>query len=93
MNYALGYTFSAEELFENFKFKKLNFSSKFSDKFFKTRRKLMVVKVFVTFIKLVVADMIQNNITFVLPIIGKKACFHIKATEEEKFIAARQRGK
>lgn len=94
MNYALGYAFNLRDLFDNFKYKKLKMSCKDCDELFQNpHRDRVVRKVFKECFKVVLQDIIDNNVTFQLPTSPKKACIHMKRLAGDDFIHARKHGK
>lgn len=95
MNYALGCAFSQDELFENFPYKKLKISCKECEKIIgDSHRDKLVKRIFRECIKLVIEDIIYNNVTFELPLIGNKRCnIHMQRIVGEQFKKLRRAGK
>ena len=95
MNYALGCAFSQDELFENFPYKKLKISCKECKKITgDLHRDTLVKRIFRESIKLVLDDIIKNNVTFELPLKGNKKCnIHMQRIRGEQFKAMRRAGK
>ena len=95
MNYALGCAFSSDDLFMNFPFKKLSLSCKQCKEITgNNHRDVLVKKVFKESLKLVLNDIIDNNVTFWLPLTsGKKCCMKMKRVEGEDFKNLRKAGK
>ena len=92
-NYATGYAFNVTELFENFNNKRLSISSSNCQKTvgYPDKREL-VLQIFLYAIKVILLDIIQNNITFKFP--TKRECYlNIVRTSGEEFKQARRNGK
>jgi len=87
MNYKTGYCFNCHDLFENFKFSSLGIKKEvFYYKYHCKRVEDMVVQVFLFFMYLVLIDIIENNITFVLPLKGARhAMIHVKVFDGDQF--------
>lgn len=95
MNYSLGCAFSTDDLFMNFPFQKLKITCKECYSIIgNNHRDILVKRIFKESIKLVINDIIDNNITFWLPLTGgKKCCIKMKRTEGEEFKNLRKAGK
>lgn len=93
MHYALGYTFSCMELFEFFPFDKLHITEKESNKFYKQSRIFLVMSIFMTCLKLIINDIIDNGVTFNLPTNKRKSCIYIKRITGPDYKKGRQNGK
>lgn len=91
-NLALGYCFSLKELFHNFNIKRLKIKTKDSQKIAGDRRSL-AKRIFSESVRLVMNDVIDNNITFELPVGSKKAEIHMKRYTGDEFATARGNGK
>ena len=80
MKYALGCAFNLEEMLINFPYKKLHITCKDCKAITgDNHRDLLVKRVFKESVKLVIEDIIENNITFWLPLTGDKKCnMHMK---------------
>ena len=88
---ARGYAFNLKDMFKNFKHKKLQITCKECLKYFKTSHKEDVAsRVFLECVKLVMNDILENNITFKLP--GYNADIHMHKISGEDFQLARSRG-
>lgn len=95
MNYALGCAFNLEEMIINFPYKKLHTTCKDCKNIIgDNHRNLLVKKIFKESVKLVIEDIIENNITFWLPLTGNKKCnMHMKRVTGEEFKNLRRGGK
>lgn len=95
MNYAVGCAFSMDNLFENFPYKKLDLTCKKVSTIIKeNHRDLLVKKIFRDFLKILFLDIVENNITFWLPLSGKvKSNIHMRRVEGKSFKKLRQAGK
>lgn len=93
--YALGHSFNLSDIVLNFPYKKLKFSSIDCEKITGDRhRKTIVSKIFKYHIKLVIQDIIDNNITYWLPLTGKvEGCLKMKRVKDMEFKRKRQKGK
>ena len=68
MNFALGYAFSAVDLFCKFPFKSLKMKYPKMKKLYKTdHREDLAARILVTSVKLVLKDIVENNTVFRLP--------------------------
>ena len=83
MSYAVGCAFSQEEMFMNFNKKKLK----------TVHNKEIIKKIARDAIKLVLKDIIDNNITFQLPTGSRKSDIHVNRISGDDFMIARQNGK
>ncbi len=94
MNYATGYAFNTDEIFENFPYDKLlvtcNDCNIVNGDFHKDK---LVKRVFKDALKLILTDIIDNNVTFQLPTGSRRAEIHVNNYEGEAFEKARRRGK
>lgn len=95
MNYALGCSFSQDEIFENFPYKKLKINCEQCQKVIgNPHRDKLVKKIFRENLKLVLEDIIENNVTFDLPLKGNKKCnIHMQRFKGESFRSLRKAGK
>lgn len=93
--YALGCAFSIDEILENFPYKKLKINCSECYKIIKdSHRNKLVRKVFMESLKLVINDIIDNNITFWLPLTSNRRCnIHMKRVMGTSFKQLRQHGK
>lgn len=88
-----GYAFNTGDLFYNFDIKKIKTSHEVLKKHYKTReKKEMAVKVFLYAIYLILLDIIENSVTFVLPT-SRRAQIQMGVIADEKFKEARRNGK
>ena len=68
MNFATGYAFNTNEIFENFNWKRLSVKSTYINKDGKKcRRDHKVISVFLYAVKLILIDIFKNGVTFNLP--------------------------
>ena len=86
MFYKTGYCFTSKDLFDNFNISRLTTKKKFWGKDCKGDSKLdLVAKVLTYCFYLIILDIINNNITFVLPTVHKEAMIHVKQFTGETF--------
>lgn len=94
MNYATGYAFNTDEIFENFPYDKLLVTCSdcniVNGDFHKDK---LVKRVFKDALKLILTDIIDNNVTFQLPTGSRRAEIHVNNYEGEAFEKARKSGK
>lgn len=91
-HYATGYCFNTRDLFENFNLKKFKVSSKVCEKLtgFADRRTL-AIRIFLYAVKIILLDIINNNVTFKFP--TRRECYlNIVGTFGEEFKQARRNG-
>ena len=94
MNYSIGCAFNMNELFMNFPFKKLKLTCEDCRKINgDSHRDVLVKQVFRECLKLVLNDIIDNNVTFNLPTGAKKCNMHMKRVRGESFKNLRRAGK
>lgn len=94
MWYSTGCAFNIDELFMNFPFKKLNLSCEDCQKINgNPHRDKLVKQVFRECLKLVLNDVIDNNVTFHLPTGAKKSNIHMKRVRGDSFKNLRRAGK
>lgn len=94
MNYSIGCAFNTDELFMNFPFKKLKLTCEDCRKINgNSHRDVLVKQVFRECLKLVLNDIIDNNVTFNLPTKAKKCNMHMKKVRGEAFKNLRRAGK
>ena len=93
--YALGCAFSMDNLFDNFPYKKLKITCKQCEAITGNQhRDILVKKIFRESVKLVINDIINNNVTFWLPLTGDKKCnIHMRRVEGDEFKNMRKVGK
>lgn len=94
MNYATGYAFNIDEIFENFPYEKLLVTCSdcniVNGDYHKDK---LVKRVFKDALKLILNDIIENNVTFSLPTGGIKSEIHVNNVEGKNFEEARKHGK
>lgn len=94
MNYATGYAFNTDEIFENFPYEKLLVTCDdcniVNGDYHKDK---LVKRVFKDALLLILNDIIDNNVTFQLPTGSRRSEIHVNNYEGEDFIRARRRGK
>lgn len=95
MNWAVGCAFTTDDLFLNFPYKKLKLNCKQCKSIIgDNHRDILVKKIFKESLKLVLNDIIDNNITFWLPLTGNKQCnIHIRRFQGDSFKNLRKGGK
>lgn len=95
MNWALGCAFNINDILENFPYKKLKFNCNLCESIVGDKhRDILVKRIFKESIKLIINDIIDNNITFWLPLTGnKKCCIKMKRVEGNEFKNLRKGGK
>jgi hypothetical protein len=87
--FATGYAFSANELFTRFKLDYIQISTK---KHFKgATKKVVAARVFIYAYYLILKDIIDNSITFVLPT-AFESYLEMQRVSGEEFVKARQNG-
>lgn len=93
--YALGCAFSMNNLFDNFPYKKLTITCKQCKTITgDNHRDTLVKKIFRESVKLVINDVINNNVTFWLPLTGEKKCnIHMRRIQGDAFKNLRKTGK
>lgn len=93
--YALGCAFNLEDILGNFPYKKLKITCKECANITgDNHRSSIVKKIFRYHVKLVIEDIIANNITYWLPLTGQKKCnIHMKLVRGDAFKNLRQAGK
>lgn len=93
--FAMGHTFSAQEIFHNFPIKKLKMTyddvktvSSDGDK------RSLSASIFTKGLQLIVEDIIENNVHFLLPTLGtNEACLYMDKTQGNQFKRAMRNGK
>lgn len=93
--YSLGCAFNLNELFMNFPWKKLSINCKDCAEIIGDRhRSYLAKKIFKESLRLVIEDIIENNVTFQLPLTGNKKCnMHMHRVQGTAFKRLRQHGK
>lgn len=94
MNYAVGHSFNVDEMFMNFPYKKLKLTCEDCKRINRNKdRDALVKKIFRDSVKVILSDIIDNNVTFILPTNKGIADIHVRRTYGEDFKKARKRGK
>lgn len=93
MNYATGYAFNTKDLFANFPISKLKTSGEMCKKILGfIDRRALAIRIFLYAVKVILLDIINNNVTFKLP--TQRECYlNIVRTHGEAFKKARRNGK
>ena len=93
--YALGCAFSMDSLFDNFPYKKLTITCKQCKAITgDNHRDILVKRIFRESVKLVINDVVNNNVTFWLPLTGNKRCnIHLRRVQGNEFRNMRKAGK
>lgn len=93
--YALGCAFSMDNILENFPYKDLKITCKECQKIIgDPHRDILVKRVFRESVKLIIDDIINNNVTFWLPLTGSKKCnIHMRKVQGNEFKNLRKAGK
>ena len=94
-NYALGCSFTTKDILSNFQYDKLKTNCNLCKKITRdNHRNILVEKIFKESIRVILLDIINNNVTFWLPLTGSKKCnIHIRRVQGEEFKNLRQAGK
>lgn len=94
MRYATGYCFNATDLYDNFNTKQLKIRKDVVAKKYGLHKKQCIcASVLIYCFYLILLDIIENNVTFVLPLFnGKHASIYIRPVVGEELKTARQRG-
>lgn len=95
MNYSLGCAFSVKDLFMNFPYKRLQINCKQCKAITgDNHRDILVKRIFKESLKLIINDIIENNITFWLPLTGNRRCnIHMRRIQGNDFKNLRRGGK
>ena len=93
MNFATGYSFNTKDIFANFPTKKMKISGKDCERLFKDKkRRNLAIRVFLYAAKVVLLDIIQNNVIFKFP--TQRPCYlRMVRTHGDDFAKARRNGK
>lgn len=92
MNYATGHAYNTKDLFFKFNKNKLSITSELSQNLVGDAHKdVLIKKIFKESVKVILEDIIDNNITFQLPL--GKSDIHILRIEGDDFSKARKKGK
>lgn len=94
-NFAMGHAFNGEDLFMNFPVDKLKMSKEQCVEIYSDGNKRDLAKsIFISNLQMVIDDIIDNNIHFKLPGIGRTQSYlYMKRTEGNKFKKAFKNGK
>lgn len=95
MNYAVGHSFMANDLFMNFPVKKMKMTKEQCTKIYSDGNKRDLAKsIFITSLEMVIDDIIENNIHFKFPGIGKSQTYmYMDKCTGSKFKKAFKNGK
>ena len=93
MNYALGYAFSAQDLFLSFNMKRLTMKWATAKKYKCDTKYDLMVRIFVKAVELIIKDIITNNIIFELPTGPRPSNIRVTPISGEDFVQARLNGK
>lgn len=94
MFYKTGYCFTSKELFDTFNLKLLNIPTTIVRKLKMDCLQDLCGAVLTYCLYLIILDIIENNVTFALPLFGnREACFYVKTFDGENFQKAYQAGK
>ena len=94
-NLALGHAFNAKDLFKNFNINSIKITPEEVKKIYSDGNKRdLCSQIFSKALEIVVEDIIENNVHFQLPTLGRsKADLYMRRTSGEDFIKARNNGK
>ena len=94
-NFAMGHTFSSQELFHNFPINKLKMDYNTVKKIYSDGdKRSLSASIFNKGMQLIVEDIIENNVHFMLPTTGSnEAYLYMKKTSGDNFKKAVRRGK
>lgn len=86
-HYSLGCAFTVKDILMNFPYKSLQFNCQICKKITgDNHRNILVERIFKESVKIIILDIIQNNITFWLPLTGSKKCnIHMKRVTGRAF--------
>lgn len=91
---ATGCAFNTSQLFINFPYKKLEITCNECEKINGNRhRDALVNQIFREHYKMVINDVIDNNVTFQLPVNGRRCEIHMQTFKDEQFKNFRRKGK
>ena len=87
MNYKTGYCFTSRDLFDGWDYLKLGIKKKvYYNKYHFKSLDYFLGAIFLYFMYLVLLDIIENNVTFVLPLKGNRhAMIHVKVFDGDEF--------
>ena len=94
-NFAMGHTFSASDIFHNFPIKKLKIDYDTVREIYSDGdKRSLSASIFTKGMQLIVEDIIENNVHFLLPVLGSaEAYMYMKKTTGKDFKNAFKRGK
>lgn len=94
-HYSLGCAFNTDQILMNFPYSKLKITCKECEVVIgNNHRNLLVKKIFTECLLTIITDIIDNNITFWLPLTGSKKCsIHIQKVQGDEFKNLRKGGK
>lgn len=95
MRFALGCAFTTKDILYNFPYKKLSYDCNLCKSVTgDNHRNILVEKVFKESVRIIILDIIKNNVTFWLPLTGNKKCnIHIRRVTGDEFKNLRKKGK
>lgn len=95
MNFSLGCAFTVDDVLMNFPYKKLSITCAECQKIVKEpHRQVLAARIFKECYRIVIEDIIHNNVTFWLPVRGARKCnIHMKKVEGKAFKNLRKAGK
>lgn len=93
--FAMGHTFSAQEIFHNFPIKKLKMDYDIVKKIYSDGdKRSLSASIFTKGMQLIIEDIIENNVHFLLPTVGtNEAYLYMNKTSGNDFKKAFKRGK
>ena len=93
--YATGFCFTSRDLFHTWNCSKLGIPTKvFKDKYHYESSQDFIARIFLVFMYYVLLDIIENNVTFVLPLTGNRhAMIHVKVFDGDNFQYLYSKGK
>ena len=94
-NFAMGHTFSAQEIFHNFPIKKLKIDYNTVREIYSDGdKRSLAAQIFTKGMQLIIEDIIENNVHFLLPSLGRSESYlYMKKTQGNAFKKAFKRGK
>lgn len=94
-NFAMGHTFSAQEIFHNFPINKLKIDYDTVKKIYSDGdKRSLSASIFTKGMQLIIEDIIENNVHFLLPTLGTtEAYLYMKRTCGQEFKNAYKNGK
>lgn len=94
MNYKTGFSFTAMDLFTTFNTRQLKVDKyTMEKKYGVNKRQMLCASVLVYCFYLILLDIIENNVTFALPLTGgKEASLYVRPIVKDQLKLARQRG-